>query len=71
MTPTSDLPRLVGTPEIREMLGVHRSRVAQLVNTKGFPDPVARSGRRNLWLAADVEAWAKAAGRELHDYDEE
>lgn len=66
-----ELPRLVGTAEIRTMLRVHRSRVAQLVNTKGFPDPVARIGRSHAWLADDVIAWAKAAGREVHALEEE
>ena len=53
------------------MLNVSRSRAAQIVNEKGFPDPFARSGRSRLWLAEDVEAWAKSAGREVHELEEE
>ena len=66
-----DLPRVVGTHQIRAMLGVSRSRAAQIVNTKGFPDPFARLGRAWIWLADDVEAWAKVADREVFPYDEE
>jgi len=61
--------RLAGTHQIRQMLGVHRSRVAQIVNTKGFPDPVAQLGRAHVWLAEDVEAWAKRTGRDLHEIE--
>lgn len=61
-----DTPRVVGTHQIALLLGVTRSRCSQIVNTKGFPDPFARLGKANIWLADDVEAWAKAAGRELH-----
>lgn len=67
---SSDLPRLVGTAEIRKMLNVHRSRVAQLVNSKGFPDPAYQIGRSYAWLASDVEAWARATGREILPYDD-
>lgn len=63
--------RLVGTHQIREMLGVGRSYTAQLVNRKGFPDPVGRLGKAQIWLAEDVEAWARAAGRELHPIEED
>lgn len=61
--------RLVGTHQIRTMLDVTRARVGQIVNTKGFPDPVATLGAANVWLAEDVEAWAAASDRELHPYE--
>jgi predicted DNA-binding transcriptional regulator AlpA len=61
----TDPPRVVGTHQIRLMLGVSRSRAAQLVSQKGFPDPFARLGKAHIWLAADVEAWARRTGREL------
>lgn len=64
---TQQPPRVVGTHQIRLMLGVSRSRAAQLVTQKGFPDPFARLGRANIWLAEDVEAWAKATDRTLHE----
>lgn len=54
--PTTPL-RLVGTAQIRDMLGVSRSRTAQIVTTKGFPDPVGELGKAHIWLAEDVEAW--------------
>lgn len=61
--------RLVGTHQIRLMLGVSRSRAAQIVTRKGFPDPVGRLGNAYIWLAEDIEAWAKAGGREILPYD--
>jgi predicted DNA-binding transcriptional regulator AlpA len=48
---------LVGTVEIRERLGVSKQRVHQIVNQKGFPDPVAHVSGVTIWLASDVEAW--------------
>lgn len=67
---TNEPPRVVGTFQIAKMLKVTRSRCAQIVNTKGFPDPFAKLGKAHIWLAEDVEAWARGAGRELHDYEE-
>lgn len=57
----------VGTTEIARMLGVSRSYAAQLVNSKGFPDPAVTIGTTRGWRRADVVAWARAAGRELHE----
>ena len=68
---TTDPPRFVGTSEIGRMLNVHRSYAAQLVNSKGFPDPAVTIGSTRGWLAEDVEAWARGAGRELHGLEEE
>lgn len=59
--------RLVGTEEIRQMLGVSRSYAAQLVNTKGFPDPWVTIGKTRGWRVEDVEKWARDAGRELKE----
>jgi predicted DNA-binding transcriptional regulator AlpA len=63
-------PTVVGTREIVRMLRISRSYAAQLVNSKGFPDPTVRIGRTRGWLKTDVEAWARATGRELHDEEE-
>lgn len=49
--------RLVGTHQIRDMLGASRSYTAQVVNRKGFPDPVGKLGKAQIWLAGDVEKW--------------
>lgn len=49
--------RLMGPQEIAARLGMSRQWTAQLVNRKGFPDPIARLGIGSVWLAADVEAW--------------
>ena len=57
----------MGSHEIRVMLGVTRQRVNQLVNQKGFPDPVARLAQGQVWRRRDVERWAQQAGRVIHD----
>lgn len=48
---------LMGVAEIAVRLGVSRSRAAQVVKEKGFPDPAARLLMGKIWAAADVEAW--------------
>ncbi len=47
----------MGAAEIADRLGVVRQRVYQLVNRKGFPDPIAALSMGQVWLADDVEAW--------------
>lgn len=54
---------LVGAHEIRVMLGVSRQRVNQIVNTKGFPDPVAKLAQGGVWLRRDVLKWMRDTGR--------
>ena len=55
---------LVGTMDISELLGVSRQRVQQIVNTKGFPDPVATVNRRTrMWDRAAVLDWVAGQGR--------
>jgi len=57
----------MGVHEIARLLGVSRQRADQLSRQKGFPEPVAviAGGRQRVWLAEDVRAWARAAGRPL------
>ena len=57
---------LVGAHEIRVMLGVSRARVNQLVNRKGFPDPVAKLAQGAVWRRREVEDWARRDGRDIH-----
>jgi predicted DNA-binding transcriptional regulator AlpA len=53
--------RLVGTAEIRRMLGgVSKQRAYEITNRKGFPEPVADLDQGRVWLAEDVEAWITA-----------
>jgi predicted DNA-binding transcriptional regulator AlpA len=66
---TTEPPRIVGTHQIAKMLGVTRSRCAQIVNTKGFPDPFTKLGAAHIWLADDVETWAASVGREVHPWE--
>jgi predicted DNA-binding transcriptional regulator AlpA len=51
---------VVDAPEIAERLGFKSSRqVLDLrVHRLGFPDPVARHGRKLMWSWSQVDAWA-------------
>ena len=51
---------MVDAPEIAERLGLKSARqVLDLrVHRLGFPDPVARQGRKLMWSWAQVDAWA-------------
>lgn len=48
---------LVGRPEIAERLDISVGRTWHLTRQRHFPDPVAQIAGRELWLAADVEAY--------------
>lgn len=63
--------KLMGAGEIAVRLGVVRQRVYQLVNRKGFPDPIATLTMGQVWLAQDVEAWIAEHRPHLDDPDEE
>lgn len=48
---------LMGTAEIAARLGVTTRRAQQIVERKGFPDPVATLVMGRVWESSDVEAW--------------
>lgn len=48
---------LVGRPEIAERFGISVGRTWHLTRQRHFPDPVAEIAGRQLWLAADVDAY--------------
>ena len=51
---------LMGTAEVRDALGVSPQRVHQLVEEdNNFPEPVAHLKCGRIWLAKDVESWAR------------
>jgi predicted DNA-binding transcriptional regulator AlpA len=50
---------LLGTRDIAELLGIARNRAYELVNRKGFPDPIATvNARTRMWDRAQVVEWA-------------
>jgi predicted DNA-binding transcriptional regulator AlpA len=53
----------MGTTEIAKLLGVSRQRVGQLAQAESFPEPVARLAAGPIWESADIERWAREAGR--------
>lgn len=60
---------VMGVAEIARRLGVSRSRAAQIVREKSFPDPAAVLTGIVIWETADVEAWI-ATHRTKPDEDE-
>ena len=55
---------LVGVTEVRELLGVSRQRVHQIIREHAdFPEPVAELAAGRIWLRQEVESWAREAGR--------
>ena len=54
---------LVIAADIAERLRISRARVSVLVNGSGFPRPVGRLGRSDVWRWASVERWARDTGR--------
>lgn len=62
------IPRLVGPHEVGDMLGVNRQRVYQLSSRPDFPAPAARLRQGTVWVAADIEKWARKRGRTIHAY---
>jgi prophage regulatory protein len=54
--PASDL---MGAAEIGRLLGVSRQRVQQLVNTDGFPAPVAVLDMGKVWNGSQIRDWAE------------
>lgn len=70
--PTTELPPLVGTTEIAEMLGVerrtvnqwrHRAKVARDAGNDSpslLPPEAQVVSERPVWLRSTIEAWAEA-----------
>ncbi|MEJ7569197.1 MAG: hypothetical protein WKF41_13135 [Gaiellaceae bacterium] len=54
---------LVIAADIAERLGISRARVSVLAGRRGFPPPVGRLGRSDVWRWASVERWARDTGR--------
>ena len=59
--------RLMGPQEIQKRFGFSRQWTAQLINRKGFPDPIADLAIGRVWLAQDVEEWFAANKPELEE----
>jgi predicted DNA-binding transcriptional regulator AlpA len=54
---------LVIAADIAERLRISRARVSVLANGPGFPRPVGRLGRSDVWRWTSVERWAHETGR--------
>jgi predicted DNA-binding transcriptional regulator AlpA len=58
------MTELVAVAEIAAMLGVSRQRVYQLLEEDPtFPKPIEQLAVGRIWRRADVEKWARGAGR--------
>jgi prophage regulatory protein len=62
--------RLMGAGEIGRRLGVGPSRVQQIINRKGFPDPYDELDMGKVWRTADVEKWIRDHRRDLAENPE-
>ena len=49
--------KLYGAQELRDRLGVSRTRTLQLIARPDFPEPYERLAGGAVWLAEDVERW--------------
>jgi transposase len=61
--PASDL---IDSQEIADMFGVRRRSVSQWLarqESTGFPAPVIRRDRLQLWSRTQVRAWGATTGR--------
>jgi hypothetical protein len=54
---------LVIAADIAERLRISRARVSVLAGRPGFPRPVGRLGRSDVWRWTSVERWARETGR--------
>jgi hypothetical protein len=61
----------MGARELQRLLGdVSRQRAYQISIRPGFPPPVASLAQGKVWLADDVEAWARQHRRGMHADDD-
>ena len=56
---------LVIASDIARRLGLSRQRVHQLAALPGFPRPIGRLGRSDVWRLRDTEAWAERTDRHV------
>jgi predicted DNA-binding transcriptional regulator AlpA len=54
---------LVIATDIAERLGISPPRVHVLVGGPGFPKPLGKLGRSQVWRWSTVERWARETGR--------
>jgi predicted DNA-binding transcriptional regulator AlpA len=54
---------LVVAADIAARLGLSRARVSVLATGPGFPRPLGRLGRSDVWRWSSVERWARETGR--------
>jgi predicted DNA-binding transcriptional regulator AlpA len=54
---------LVIAVDIAERLGVSPPRVHVLIGGPGFPKPLGKLGRSQVWRWSSVERWARETGR--------
>ncbi len=48
---------LMGAAEVRDRLGVGRTRLRELQRREGFPQPLKKLSGGQIWDGAAVEAW--------------
>lgn len=66
MTATMLTVELVGPAELLHVLGVGRTRLAQLTARPDFPAPLAELTMGKVWDLEQVRTWATQTGRTLN-----
>jgi hypothetical protein len=56
-------PRIMDRPAIAQLLGISKQAVQSLDKRGKLPEPVAELAIGRIWLADDIEAWARDTGR--------
>jgi hypothetical protein len=54
--------RLAGLAEVAQLLGATKRTASRYTALPDFPEPVARLAMGPVWLAEDIEAWARQRG---------
>jgi len=57
-----DYKNLVTGSQIQKLLKVSKGYFWQIKQQKGFPDPVYKQGRVELWRKEDIEEYIKIKG---------
>lgn len=54
------MTKLLRLPIVKDITGLSRSRIYELLDSGEFPKPVKLSGRLNAWPSNEIEAWVQA-----------
>jgi prophage regulatory protein len=53
----SEVDRILRWPEVRQAVGLGRTKVYELIQAGEFPPPLALGGRAVGWRASEIQKW--------------